>query len=109
MSAQESPQYSTKASLTYTLAHPGKRANAFFFLSQKKIMDFSLLSSPALFIYIFFYPFVQLCLLVHEIELSACDFSYISQNKTQGTAPRPTSAFFIRERTLLSFTLTVLA
>lgn len=36
MSAQESPQYSTKASLTYTLAHPGKRANAFFFPSQKK-------------------------------------------------------------------------
>lgn len=31
MSAQESPQYSTKASLTYTLVHPGKRANAFSF------------------------------------------------------------------------------
>lgn len=56
------------------------------------------LSSPALLPPIFLHPFVQFRLLLREVALYACDRSYISQNKTQGTAPGSTSLYFILKR-----------
>lgn len=104
MSGQGSLRCSTKASSAYTSAHPGKRANVFSF-HHKMENGFLLLSSLALFIPIFPYSLVQLCLSVHEVELYACDCSHVSQNKAQGTAPRSMSFFFISERPILPITI----